>query len=184
MLDFVGQAVTPSTFHLVTLDFVLAILQLATLLVAFGATVPSDLDSSSSGEAGRDYGPLLGVDEEEVFDKEETGGEAGPGMRRRRRSRNGYESVEPEDEEEDGQWIGGAVDAYGPSSAKPPSPSTSSSAFSTSSSALSSSRYTRIPLIADFRLRTVWTEIARSSPSRTEVEDRGVEAMEEGRAAG
>ncbi|KAJ8293953.1 hypothetical protein OF846_003201 [Rhodotorula toruloides] len=184
MLDFVGQAVTPSTFHLVALDIILAILQLATLLVAFGATVPSDLDSSSSGEAGRDYGPLLGVDEEEVFDEEE-GDEAGPGGRKRRRSRNGYESVELEDEEEDGQWIGGAGDAYGPSSAKPPSPATSSSAFSTSSSsALSSSRYTRIPLIADFRLRTVWTEIARSSPSRTEVEDRGVEAMEEGRAAG
>ncbi|BGP33505.1 hypothetical protein JCM10296v2_005309 [Rhodotorula toruloides] len=184
MLDFVGQVVTPSTFHLVALDIVLAALQLATLLVAFGATVPSDLDSSSSGEAGRDYGPLLGIDEEEVFDEEEVGEEAGPGGRRRRRSRNGYESVELEDEEEDGQWIGGAADAYGPSSAKPSSPFTSSAFSTSSSSALSSSRYTRIPLIADFRLRTVWTEIARSSPSRTEVEDRGVEAMEEGRAAG
>ncbi|GJN90372.1 hypothetical protein Rhopal_003383-T1 [Rhodotorula paludigena] len=117
ILDFVGQAVTPSLLHLLLVDLLLSLCQLTTLLLAFAATVPNDLDAAS-GEGARDYAILLGVDElegdEGAFDEDEeqrASDAAGAARRRRKRrrssasgaarqrrqSRRGYEGVPLED---------------------------------------------------------------------------------------
>ncbi|GAA5852415.1 hypothetical protein JCM8547_006774 [Rhodosporidiobolus lusitaniae] len=179
VVDFIGQAVTPSKTHLILLDLLLALLQLATLLVAFGATVPSDLDASAAGEGeeGRDYGGLLGEEEEESFDEEDEE----VGLRKRRLRMGGYEEVEDELEEEEEENEGDEVrSAYSGSS------KTSFSPFPSSSSSPSTlpPSHIRLAPVADIRLRTVWREVRRSAAdSWREVEVRAVRDREEGREA-
>ncbi|GAA5933511.1 uncharacterized protein JCM15063_001333 [Sporobolomyces koalae] len=88
VLDFVGQLITPSNWHMILLDLLIALCQFLTLVVSFAITLPSDLDASTStsttddpsslsssapndptvtgqsapAEAARDYFGLLGLD--------------------------------------------------------------------------------------------------------------------------
>ncbi|GAA5841826.1 hypothetical protein JCM9279_003119 [Rhodotorula babjevae] len=185
VLDFVGVAATPSTLHLVLIDVLLALFQLATLLVAFGATVPNDLDASVSGEGARDYSALLGLGAAAVEDDVRV---RAPSRRSRARKRRGYESVPGGEEDEDEFEIDGLdgrheeqEDAFGLGTFKPPP------ASSSSSSRLGhdpSAQYVRLPLIADLRLRTVWAEVRKSATQvDTERVDAGVRELEEGRGA-
>ncbi|GAA5893808.1 hypothetical protein JCM5296_004608 [Sporobolomyces johnsonii] len=177
ILDFIGQAVIPSTPHLLFLDALIALVQLTTILIAFGATVPSDLDATTGtepgGEAARDYSALLGVtgttqpgvDDEEQEADEDEGTEPGRGARGRRKA--GYEglAMHDSDEGDDDDEVDG-LSSYTP--AKPPYPF--------------SSDLIRLPPIARLRLRTVWKEVATSTDrSAREAEDRAVEDEEAGR---
>ncbi|GAA5991227.1 hypothetical protein JCM10908_006593 [Rhodotorula pacifica] len=175
VLDFVGQAYTPSTLHLIALDVLLAALQLVTIVLAFGATVPSDLDTSTNSESSRDYSSLLGIDEYEdtTLDLDALhgvgylGGDAeyGSGYSRRR---NGYSAVEGT--EQDGDLFN--MDDLGIGS---------------------SSKYTLtpdpalrlrvpIPLIASVRLGTIWREVRKSAAQdQSEREEGDLRGLEEGR---
>ncbi|BGP49702.1 hypothetical protein JCM10450v2_005607 [Rhodotorula kratochvilovae] len=159
VLDWIGQAATPSTTHLLLLDILLAFFQLATILLAFGATVPSDLDASTGGESARDYAALLGVSTGDEEGEEE--------VPRSRRRRSGYEGVPLRDEDEY------AVE------------DDELDALDAEADALGLAQYTRLPLIADIRLRTVWAEMRKSAQEvRVEREEAGVRGMEEGRGGG
>ncbi|GAA5900486.1 hypothetical protein JCM8208_000513 [Rhodotorula glutinis] len=189
VLDFVGVAATPSTLHLVLIDVLLALFQLATLLVAFGATVPNDLDASISGEGARDYSALLGLGGVVEDDEEEEHVRVrAPRRRSSARKRRGYESVPDGDEAEDDLEMDeldegrreAVDDPFGLGTSKPPSASSSSSRLALDPSA----EYVRLPLIADLRLRTVWAEVRKSaSQVDTERVDAGVRGLEEGRGA-
>ncbi|GAA5979093.1 hypothetical protein JCM5350_007063 [Sporobolomyces pararoseus] len=48
LIDFIGQISTPSKIHLISLDLLVGLFQLLTLLVSFSITLPSDLEASSS----------------------------------------------------------------------------------------------------------------------------------------
>ncbi|GAA6032239.1 hypothetical protein JCM8097_007139 [Rhodosporidiobolus ruineniae] len=185
ILDFVGQSVTPSTFHLLTLDVLLAFLQLTTLIVAFGATVPSDLDASAAtagggGEAARDYGGLLGERGTFVDDEEEGREEDGEGEERRAggRRKNGHSALEDEEDEDDAEEDDLPSTHYGPSS---------STSYAPLPSSLSSRHpprqaYTRLAPVADIRLGVVLREVGRSAAaSKRAGEERRLEDAEEGR---
>lgn len=130
-----GTAATPSLLHLLVIDVLLAFFQLATLLVAFGATVPNDLDASTGGggEGARDYSALLGVvghhDEEDAREEDAAG--RSPRRRARARKRRGYESVplgveeeeEDDDERSDLDALDAEADALGLGACSPSSPS-------------------------------------------------------------
>ncbi|GAA5840997.1 hypothetical protein JCM11251_006779 [Rhodosporidiobolus azoricus] len=175
--------------HLILLDFLLALVQLTTLIVAFGATVPSDLEASTSsaaaggGEAAREYGGLLGEEEElEDFDEEsEEGDEAGEGEGEERRSgrerrRGGYVGLEDLDngeEEYDDGVLSPSLAAYG--AAKP----------SFSSPATTFPSHMILPPVADIRLPVLWREVRQSAATSARVrEDRRTEEAEEGRGGG
>ncbi|TNY20933.1 hypothetical protein DMC30DRAFT_416500 [Rhodotorula diobovata] len=195
VLDFVGQAATPSLLHLLVIDVLLAFFQLATLLVAFGATVPNDLDASTGGggEGARDYSALLGVvghhDEEDAREEDAAG--RSPRRRARARKRRGYESVplgveeeeEDDDERSDLDALDAEADALGLGFFKPPS--ASSSRASASAATDPSAQYVRLPLIADVRLQAAWTEVRKSARQvGAEREEAGVRGLEEGRGGG
>ncbi|GAA5988211.1 hypothetical protein JCM11641_001614 [Rhodosporidiobolus odoratus] len=177
LLDFIGQAHTPSTTHLILLDLVLATLQLATVIVSFGATVPSDLDSTAAasaevGEAAREYGGLLGEQAQSEVEEEEGEGEAeGEERRGHKGSKGGYAQLEEEEERSEAEDLFAEVDALYPP--KPPSTSHPSS-LSTS--------HLPFPPIADIHLRTLWREIRlNAAQSRRARDDARVEGVEEGR---
>jgi len=205
-------AATPSTLHLVLIDVLLALFQLAVLLVAFGSTVPNDLDASISGEGARDYSALLGLGGAAQDDAEEDVRVRAPSRRSRKRKRRGYESVPGGDEDgyelsemdevrreaqEDSFGLGASLspslDPLPPRALTSPlflagtykPPSTSSSSASSSRLALDpSAQYVRLPVIADLRLRTVWAEVRKSAAQvDTERVDAGVRGLEEGRGA-
>lgn len=79
----------------------LAFLQLVTIVLAFGATVPTDLDATTSTESSRDYSSLLGIDDsyEDEADGRDPVNASGSGFSRGR-GRNGYSALA--DVEEDG----------------------------------------------------------------------------------
>ncbi|GAA6049070.1 hypothetical protein JCM3770_003872 [Rhodotorula araucariae] len=189
VLDWIGQAATPSTAHLLAIDAVLAVCQLATVLLAFGATVPSDLDASAGGESARDYAALLGaVAGSGVEEEDDTADGDEPASTRRRARRRGYEGVPLRDEdaaeekqEEDDEELAALeaeADRVGLGLRKP-------SASSSASALLEpQAQYMRLPLIADIRLRTVWAEVRKSAREVGEERaDAGVRGMEEGRGA-
>jgi hypothetical protein len=186
--------VTPSKTHLLILDVLLAVLQLATLIVAFGATVPSDLEGGAAGEgeAGREYGGLLGEVEED-WDGEENEEEGEERSARSRRS-GGYSAVDAEEEQtSDIAFSSSPIFASSSSyrtSLSPlrppryrlillypaPKPSSSSS---------SSSSHIRLTPVADVRFRTFAKELLRGAEAskREGVERRAADA-EEGRVEG
>ncbi|GAA5941025.1 hypothetical protein JCM10213_001691 [Rhodosporidiobolus nylandii] len=179
VLDFIGQAVTPSTPRLLVLDVVLALCQLATLIVAFGATIASDLDASTAtvgvgeaGESARDYGLLLGeLDEGFEDDEDEDDGE-GEGRGGTSRRKSGYaELVETgvAEDEADSDLFQRGVFSY---RFKP----------SSLSSALPTDQHVRLPPVADIRLRTLVREIVQSAQDAASArEDGGMRGVEEGR---
>ena len=77
----------------------LAFLQLVTIVLAFGATVPTDLDATTSTESSRDYSSLLGIDDnyEDEAEGREPFNANGSGFSR---GRSGYSALA--DVEEDG----------------------------------------------------------------------------------
>lgn len=83
---------TPSTLHLVVLDVLLAFLQLITIVLAFGATVPTDLDATTSTESSRDYSSLLGIDDD-YEDEAEGRDSLGASGSRTFRGRDGYSAL-------------------------------------------------------------------------------------------
>ncbi|POY73329.1 hypothetical protein BMF94_3664 [Rhodotorula taiwanensis] len=176
VLDFVGQAYTPSTVHLVTLDVLLAVLQLATLILAFGATVPSDLDATTDAEGSRDYSSLLGIDQDDTAegghtdDQDDILFDGGEWIGTSSRTRAGYEPVN----------IRGSdpLDPYGdPSRNQGPS-----GKYYTALGPSAQRLTVPIPLIASLRLRTVWREIRKSArDTAAEREEGGLRGMEEGR---
>lgn len=82
-----------------TLDVLLAVLQLATLILAFGATVPSDLDATTDAEGSRDYSSLLGIDQDDAAegghtdDQDDILFDGGEWIGTSSRTRAGYEPV-------------------------------------------------------------------------------------------
>ncbi|GAA5914625.1 hypothetical protein JCM6882_001220 [Rhodosporidiobolus microsporus] len=194
------RGVTPSTPHLLLLDLLLALVQLTTLVVAFGATVPSDLEASSAaaaggagagaaGEAAREYGGLLGEEEEEEEEEEEQeerdieeeGDErrAPPGRRRRRKG--GYVGLDALNDEEDDD--DDEVEHVEGASLDP----TKSFPSSSSSPPFVRPEPSHIPLppLASLRLRVLWRELLTSAAASARArEDRGVLEGEEGRVGG
>ncbi|GAA5880333.1 hypothetical protein JCM3774_006731 [Rhodotorula dairenensis] len=179
ILDFVGQAFTPSTLHLVALDVLLAALQLVTIVLAFGATVPSDLDATTSGESSRDYSSLLGIGEYEDASYDYSQIEGRDQYRStdaRDRSgfgglRNGYSAAVGDEYDGRSDLFTAEEDELGTS-------------YKYSASAADPALRLRVPvpLIASVRLGTIWREICKSSSQdQAEQEEGGLRGLEEGR---
>ncbi|TKA55962.1 hypothetical protein B0A53_01664 [Rhodotorula sp. CCFEE 5036] len=192
VLDFV--VFTPSTLHLVALDVLLAFLQLVTIVLAFGATVPTDLDATTSTESSRDYSSLLGIDDD-YEDEAEGRDPFNASGSEFSRSRSGYSALA--DVEEDGarpSVFNMEMDDLGVGKSRslvdqiqwsahtsPHTPGTSSKYSSLASDPALRLRVP-VPLIASVRLDTIWREVRKSaSQDRAEREEGGLRGLEEGR---
>ncbi|GAA5963871.1 hypothetical protein JCM8115_006360 [Rhodotorula mucilaginosa] len=194
VLDFVGQVFTPSTLHLVALDVLLAFLQLVTIVLAFGATVPTDLDATTSTESSRDYSSLLGIDDD-YEDEAEGRDPFNASGSEFSRSRSGYSALA--DVEEDGlrpSVFNMEMDDLGVGKSRSLVGQTQSSAHTSPHTPGTSSKYSSlasdpalrlrvpVPLIASVRLDTIWREVRKSaSQDRAEREEGGLRGLEEGR---
>ncbi|GAA5907463.1 uncharacterized protein JCM6883_001214 [Sporobolomyces salmoneus] len=66
LIDWIGQVSTPSKFHLLALDALIALFQLLTLLVSFAITLPSDLDASTTTTGATGTRSVTVLDQEGV----------------------------------------------------------------------------------------------------------------------